>query len=44
MDLLHPEFTDFVMAYHPARDMVPAAQTVAEFKPSPGRVAANTGN
>jgi tyrosine-protein phosphatase SIW14 len=43
-DFLHPEFKEFVMAYHPALEMVPAVQTVAEFKPSTGGVAANPGN
>jgi tyrosine-protein phosphatase SIW14 len=44
MDFLHPEFKDFVMAFHPALDMVPAVQTVAELKPSPSLTAANAGN
>jgi tyrosine-protein phosphatase SIW14 len=44
MDFLHPEFTDFVMAYHPARDIAPAEQVVAALKQSPSHVAVNTGN
>jgi protein tyrosine/serine phosphatase len=41
MDFLHQEFKDFVMTYHPAPDLAPTTQTVAESKQSP-EVAAPT--
>jgi protein tyrosine/serine phosphatase len=44
MDFLHQEFKDFVMTYHPARDVAPTTQTVAESKQSPGIAAAPLAN
>jgi len=35
MDFLHQEFKDFVMTYHPVRDLTGTTQTVADSKPSP---------
>jgi protein tyrosine phosphatase (PTP) superfamily phosphohydrolase (DUF442 family) len=44
MDFLHPEFKDFVYAYRPAVDRVPALQAVALVKPSPTAGALKAGS